>query len=291
MGKEGDSINITIKHYQGRPKKKLKLNLAILTDFLVNFLQNEVKDRKGFTKVLICLSGGIDSAVVAYLCAKAFGPDNVYALKLPYKTSHPDSLIHAQLIVDDLGINSEVIDISAAVNGYTNLIGNMNAHRKGNAMARVRMLIMFDKAFEYNALPVGTSNKTERLFGYYTWHDSADAAPVNPLGDLFKTQVQALADYLGVPQEIINKVPSADLIPGQSDELDMGITYEKADTILVHHLAGYEDTYIASLGFTPAEIDLVKNKVAKTHWKRELPINAVISETAINEFYLRPVDY
>ncbi len=280
-----------VKHYQSRPQKKLKLNLPVLTDFLVSFLQNEIRERKSFDKTLICLSGGIDSAVVTYLCVKAFGPDNVYVLKLPYKTSHPDSLAHAQLVVDDLGINSETIDISAAVDGYTNLLSNMNAHRKGNVMARVRMLIMFDKAFEYNALPVGTSNKTERLFGYYTWHDAADAAPVNPLGDLFKTQVQALASHLGVPQEIIDKTPSADLVPGQSDELDMGITYEKADAILVHHLAGYEDTYIAGLGFTQSEIDLVKHKVAKTHWKRELPISAVISETAINEFYLRPVDY
>ncbi len=282
---------ITVKRHQGRVQKKLELNLPILTDFLVEFLQNEVKDYKGFNNVLVCLSGGIDSSVAAYLCAKAFNPKNIYALKLPYKTSHPDSLQHAQLVINNLGINSEAIDISAAVDGYAENVSKMNPQRKGNIMARVRMSIMFDKAFEYNALPIGTSNKTERLFGYYTWHDAADAAPINPLGDLFKTQVGSLARYLEVPQEIIDKTPSADLIPGQSDEADMGISYEKADAILVHHLAGYDDTYIASLGFTKAEISLVKNKVAQTHWKRKLPISAVISETAINEFYLRPVDY
>ncbi len=280
----------TIIDYQGRLQKKLEQNLPILTDFLVEFLQNEVSD-KGFDKALVCLSGGIDSAVTTYLCTKAFGAKNVYALKLPYKASHPDSLTHAQLVIDKLAINSETIDISAAVDGYAATVSTMNPHRRGNIMARVRMLVMFDKAFEYNALPIGTSNKTERLFGYYTWHDAADAAPINPLGDLFKTQVWALARYLGVPNEIINKTPSADLIPDQSDETDMGISYEKADTILVHHLAGYEDAYIASLGFTQTEINLVKNKITKTHWKRELPISAVVSGTAINEFYLRPVDY
>jgi NAD+ synthase len=158
-------------------------------------------------------------------------------------------------------------------------------------MARVRMVIAFDKSYEYGALPLATGNKTERLFGYYTWHDVGDAMPVNPLGDLFKTQVRALAKHLGVPDVIIDKPASADLIPGQSDEDDLGITYAKADAILLHHLAGYEDAFIVSLGYSQAEIDLVKRKVAQTHWKRELPINAMISSTAINEYYLRPVDY
>lgn len=280
----------TIENVNATAAKKLELNLPVLTNFLLSFLQNEL-ERKGFKKVLVCLSGGIDSAVTTYLCSKAFGAANVHALRLPYKTSHPDSLNHAQLVINNLGINAETIDISKAVNSYTDSVSNINTHRKGNVMARVRMLIMFDKAFEYGALPIGTSNKTERLFGYYTWHDAADAAPINPLGDLFKTQILELARYLKVPQEIINKAPSADLVPGQTDETDIGISYQKADTILIHHLAGYTDNYIEDLGFSKTDIALVTNKVAKTHWKRELPISAVISETAINEFYLRPVDY
>ena len=281
----------TIIRANGRPQKSLDIDLATVTDFLVAFLRDEVRRRKGFEKVVVALSGGVDSAVTTYLSAQALGPENVYALRMPYETSSSASLDHAQLIIDDLGIHAETIDITRAVDGYTEQVPSMNAHRKGNVMARQRMIIAFDKSFEYGAVPVGTSNKTERLFGYYTWHDVADAAPVNPLGDLFKTQVKALAKHLGVPEEIVGKAPSADLIPGQSDEDDLGISYERADKILLHHLAGYEDTYICSLGFEQSEIDLVKAKVAKTHWKRELPISAMVSGTAINEFYLRPVDY
>lgn len=274
----------------GRPRKTLDLDLDTVTDFLVAFLRDEVTRRKGFTKVVVALSGGLDSAASAYLAARAFGPDNVHALRLPYRTSNPESLEHAQLIIDDLGLPSETIDISGAVDGYAGHVDSMTPHRRGNLMSRVRMMIGFDKSEEYGALPLGTGNKTERLFGYYTWHGD-DSPPVNPLGDLFKTQVKALSAHLGVPDVVVGKAPSADLIPGQSDESDLGISYERADTILIHHLAGYEDAYICTLGFSQDEIDLVKRKVARTHYKRETPITAMISGTAINEFYLRPVDY
>lgn len=285
------NTDVKLRYLPGRPQRSLELDLPRLSTFLVTFLRDEVTRRKGFDNVVIALSGGIDSSVVTYLAVQAFGADNVHVLLLPYATSASSSLEHAQLIVENLGIHHEVIDITAAVDGYAGSVKSMNAHRKGNIMARMRMIVAFDKAFEYGALPLATGNKTERLFGYYTWHDVGDAMPVNPLGDLFKTQVYALAQHLGVPDVIANKPASADLMPGQSDEADLGITYAKADTILLHHLAGYEDAFICSLGFSQAEIDLVKSKVAKTHWKRELPINAVISNTAINEFYLRPVDY
>lgn len=274
----------------GRPHKTLELDLGTVTDFLVTFLRDEITRRKGFGRVVVALSGGLDSAASAYLAARAFGPDHVHALRLPYRTSNPESLEHAQLIIDDLGLPSETIDISGAVDGYAGNVENMTPHRRGNLMSRVRMMIGFDKSEEYNALPLGTGNKTERLFGYYTWHGD-DAPPVNPLGDLFKTQVKALAAYLGVPDVIVGKPPSADLIPGQSDESDLGISYERADTILIHHLAGYEDAYICTLGFSQDEVALVKRKVARTHYKRETPITAMMSGTAINEFYLRPVDY
>ena len=276
---------------EGRPRKSLTLNLPVTTDFLVAFLRDEVTRRKGFGRVVVPLSGGIDSAVTIYLAVRAFGAENVHALRLPYQTSHSDSLEHAQLVIDDLGVPAQTVDITGMVDGYANLVPNMTPLRKGNVMARARMVVAFDKSAELNAVHLGTGNKTERLFGYYTWHDVADAAPVNPLGDLFKTQVRALAEYLGVPEEISQKPPSADLVVGQSDEADLGISYERADTILIHHLAGFEDSYIEGLGFTEAEIELVKGLVAKTHWKRELPISAVVSSTAINEFYLRPVDY
>lgn len=276
---------------EGRPRKSLDLDLPITADFLVSFLQDEVTRRKGFSRVVVPLSGGLDSAVTSYLAARAFGPENVFALRLPYRTSNSDSLSHAQLVIDDLGLPSETIDITGMVDGYTKLVPSMTSHRKGNVMARARMVIAFDKAAELGAVHLGTGNKTERLFGYYTWHDVADAAPVSPLGDLFKTQVRALAKYLGVPEAISAKPPSADLVVGQSDESDLGISYERADAILIHHLAGFEDSYIESLGFTAAETGLVKGLVAKTHWKREQPIQAMVSSTAIGEYYLRPVDY
>lgn len=282
---------LPITHAEGRPRKTLDLNLEMTTDFLVSFLRDEVGRRKGFHRVVVPLSGGIDSAVTAYLAARAFGPENVHALRLPYRSSNPDSLAHAQLVIDALGLPAETLEITGMVDGYARLVPGITPHRLGNVMARARMIVAFDKAAELGALHLGTGNKTERLFGYYTWHDVADAAPVSPLGDLFKTQVRALAEYLEVPDEVRGKPPSADLVVGQSDEDDLGISYERADTILIHHLAGYGDAYIGGLGFSQSEIELVKGLVAKTHWKRSLPINATVSSTAIGEFYLRPVDY
>jgi len=282
-------VSVPIIRANGRPQQLLELNLEMLTDFLVTFLRDEV-GRKGFAKVLVALSGGVDSAVTCYLAAKALGPQQVYAIRLPYQSSSPDSLMHARLVIEALGIHSQTIDITGAVDGYAKQVAEMTPHRKGNLMSRVRMMIGFDQSLALNALPLGTGNKTERMFGYYTWHGD-DAPPVNPLGDLFKTQVWALAKHLGVPEVIIGKPPSADLIPGQSDESDLGISYERGDTILAHLMAGYEEAYLLKLGFSESELALVKGLVAKTHWKRKPPISAVISSTAIDEFYLRPADY
>ncbi len=282
-------MSVPLIKANSRPQQLLELNYAMLTDFLVAFLRDEVT-RKGFAKVLVALSGGVDSAVTCYLAAKAFGPKQVYAIRLPYRSSSPDSLEHAQLVIEALGVHSQTIDITGAVDGYAKLVKEMTPHRKGNLMSRVRMMIGFDQSLALNALPLGAGNKTEWMFGYYTWHGD-DAPPVNPLGDLFKTQVWALAKHLGVPEAIIRKPPSADLIPGQSDEADLGISYERGDTILAHLMAGYEDAYLRSLGFSESELALVKGLVAKTHWKRKPPTCAVVSGTAIDEFYLRPVDY
>jgi NAD+ synthetase len=235
------------------------------------------------------LSGGIDSAVVAYLCARALGPENVHAVRMPYRTSSSDSLQDAQLVIDNLGINAQTIDISAAVDGYLLAAPEADARRRGNVMARMRMLTLFDQSAKLGALPIGTGNKTERLMGYFTWH-ADDTPPVNPIGDLFKTQVWALARYLDVPVRVIDKAPSADLEADQTDESDLGITYAKADQILSLILLGYHDANIAARGFAAAEVELVRRRVDGTHWKRHLPTTALVSGTAINEFYLRPVD-
>jgi NAD+ synthetase len=209
---------------------------------------------------------------------------------MPYRTSSADSLLDAQRVVDALSINVETIPITDAVDGYLGLAGDIDARRRGNVMARMRMLVLFDQSARWNALPVGTGNKTERLMGYFTWH-ADDTPPVNPIGDLYKTQVWALARHLGVPIELIDKPPSADLEADQTDEGDLGVTYRVADRILSQILAGYRDEQIAAVGFDPTEIALVRRRVETTHWKRHLPTTALVSGTAINEFYLRPVDY
>jgi NAD+ synthetase len=263
---------------------------AVAADWLVAFLRDELVVRRSIRRAVVGLSGGIDSAVTAYLSARALGAENVYAFRLPYRTSSPSSLADAQLVIDALGIQSRTIEITAAVDGYLQFEPDADARRRGNVMARTRMLVLFDQSAKLNALPVGTGNKTERLLGYFTWH-ADDTPPVNPLGDLFKTQVWALARYLGVPEALIEKAPSADLEANQTDESDLGITYARADAILAKLLLGYTDAQLVEHGFAAADVALVRRKVESTHWKRHLPTTAMLTNTAINEFYLRPVDF
>jgi NAD+ synthetase len=210
---------------------------------------------------------------------------------MPYRTSSSESLTHAQLVIDALGIRSATVDISAAVDGLAVAIdGSAEPGRLGNIMARTRMITLFDLSAAHRALPLGTGNKTERLLGYFTWH-ADDSPPVNPIGDLFKTQVWALARHLGVPDVIVSKPASADLIVGQTDESDFGISYPRADAILHWILLGYHAEELASLGFTAEETALVLKRLDSTHWKRRMPTVAMLSGTAIGEYYLRPVDY
>ncbi len=261
--------------------------------WLVSFLKDEVVRRRGFTKGIVGLSGGVDSSLTAFLAVEALGKENVIAVRMPYKTSSPESLQHAQLVIDQLGIESLTIDITAAVDGYLSQVeknGAADPTRRGNVMARERMIVLFDLSAKYKALPIGTSNKSERLLGYFTWH-ADDTPPVNPLGDLFKTQVRALARHVGVPDVILQKPPTPDLVPGQTTEGDYGISYDKVDRILYYLIRGMKPEEIVARGFTREEVDKVERRLESTHWKRRLPTVAVMSQTAIGEFYLRPVDY
>jgi NAD+ synthetase len=268
----------------------LALDAALAATWLEAFLRDELIDRRGIGNAVVGLSGGVDSAVTTFLCARALGPERVWAVRMPYRTSHPGSLTDARSVVQALGCRERTLDISAAADGYLALEPQADARRRGNVLARIRMLALFDQAQKLDALPIGTGNKSERLLGYFTWH-ADDAPPLNPLGDLFKTQVWELARELGVPQGLIDKAPSADLEENQTDEGDLGITYAKADAILSMLLLGYDDERILACGFSQAEAHLVRARVDATHWKRHLPTTAMLSGTAINEFYLRPVDY
>ena len=267
----------------------LEIDPALAESWLVHFLRDEMQ-RRGFERAVVGVSGGVDSAVTAYLAARALGADHVTGVRLPYRTSSAESLAHAQLVIDALGIESRTLDISAAVDGYLSSEPDADAARRGNVMARTRMIALFDLSAKHRAIPLGTGNKTERLFGYFTWH-ADDSPPINPLGDLFKTQVWALAKHLGVPDVIVGKAPSADLVVGQTDESDFGISYAKADELLNWMLSGYSEADLIARGFDPAEVALVRSRLASTHWKRRLPTVAMMSSSTIGESYLRPVDY
>ena len=211
-------------------------------------------------------------------------------MRLPYRTSSAESLEHAQLVIEALGIRHRTLDISQAVDGYLGNEPDADGSRRGNVMARVRMIALFDLSAKHHAIPLGTGNKTERLFGYFTWH-ADDSPPVNPLGDLFKTQVWTLARHLGVPEAIVAKPPTADLVVGQTDEGDFGISYARADQILNWMLSGYTAAELAGRGFDAVEVETVRRRLEGTHWKRRLPTVALLSPNAIGESYLRPVDY
>ncbi len=269
----------------------LDLNLELTERALVEFIREEIVRRRGFEKVVIGVSGGVDSAVSLCLATRALGPENVTGLRLPYATSSPESLEHAAMVLEATGTVGRTLDITASVDGYiARHEPDISPLRRGNLAARFRALTIFDQSALLSALPLGTGNKSERLFGYYTWH-ADDSPPVNPLGDLFKTQVWALARHLGVPSEIVEKPASADLVRGIHDHDELGISYHDADPILHWFLRGYSPSDLVRRGFDEAQVDIVWSRLNATHWKRELPTVAVLSSTAIGESYLRPVDY
>jgi len=269
----------------------LALDLPLVERALVRFLEEEIRERRGFESVVLGVSGGVDSAVALYLAVKALGPENVHAFFLPYATSSPESREHAELVLDAVGVEGRVISITdgvdAYVQGYEPEISDL---RRGNLAARFRAMVLWDQSASLEALPLGTGNKSERLLGYYTWH-ADDAPPVNPLGDLFKTQVWALARHLGVPAQVREKAPSADLVEGVDDEDELRVGYEVADLILYWLLEGREPKELVEAGFSASDVERVHQLLEGTHWKRRLPTVAMISSSAIGEFYLRPVDY
>ena len=259
----------------------LSLNAVMVRDLLVKFLRDETKNA-GFHRGVVGLSGGVDSAVSAFLTAEALGKENTIAVLMPYRSSSPKSVEDARTVVDKLKIRTELIDISAMVDAYCETSKVTDKVRRGNVMARMRMIALYDISAREGALVVGTSNKTEIMVGYGTlFGDTASA--INPLGDLYKTQVWQLAGELGVPKNIIEKTPSADLWEGQSDEDELGSTYAQLDSLLFRLVdERRNDEELQKMGFTPAFVARVKGLIQKNQFKRRPPLIAKVSYRTVN---------
>ena len=254
---------------------KLDLNLKEVHNELVEFLRESFK-KAGFSKAVLGLSGGIDSALVAYLLRDALGKENVLAIMMPYKSSNPDSLNHAKLVVEDLGINSKTIEITEMIDAYFKNEKEASSLRMGNKMARERMSILFDYSSKENALVVGTSNKTEIYLGYSTQFGDA-ACALNPVGDLYKTNIWDLSRYLKIPNELIEKKPSADLWEGQTDEQEMGLTYKEADQVMYRLLEENKTVEeVLAEGFNKDLVDNIVRRMNRSEYKRRMPLVAKI---------------
>lgn len=263
----------------------LRINTDLARQILTGFIKSETS-RVGYNRVVLGLSGGIDSAVACYLAAEALGPENVLAMRNPYKTSAPESLEHAQEVIDATGVQSKTIEITAMVDPFFERIPEMDKVRRGNAMARARMIIWYDQSVEFKGLVLGTGNKTEILLGYSTIYGDA-AYALNPNGDLYKTQLRQLAEALGVPRAILDKAPSADLWEGQTDEGELGFTYEEVDKLLFLLVdRRYTIEECVEAGFKRAFVEQVVERVRRNHFKRVMPPIAKISNRTVGYDFL-----
>ncbi len=268
----------------------LAINPELVRKILVRFIQNEVQ-KVGFERGVLGLSGGVDSSLVATLASQALGPTNVLAVIMPYKSSDVKSRSDALQVVQQLGINHVEVEITPQIDAYFERFPDADQRRRGNKMARERMTILYDQSSVFRALVIGTSNKTELLLGYGTIYGDM-ASAINPVGDLYKTQVWQLADAVGVPTAIVQKAPSADLWAGQSDETELGFQYRMIDQLLYYLVdRRYSKEELSRLGFEPAFIDDIIRRVRDNQYKRRLPVIAKLSSRTVDQEFRYPRDW
>ena len=293
---------------------ELAIDTSVAKRIIVDFIRSQLR-QAGFERVLVGLSGGIDSALVAYLSAEAVGPERLLTVLMPYRTSSPASREDAEEVVRRLGCASRLVDISAIVDGYFETgspppdpmapatavdataqgttgtaatAAGTSPLRRGNFMARARMAVLYDHSVTWGGLVAGTSNKTESLIGYTTlWGDMA--AAFHPIGDLYKSQVRQMARDVGVPEEIVSKAPSADLWPGQTDETEVGLSYAEIDRILFALVDRRRTPVeVASMGFDPDVVSRLDRMVAAAEFKRQMPPIAKLGPRTAGIDYLYP---
>jgi len=267
----------------------LRIDEVLVRKMLAAFIRQE-SAKSGHRRVVVAVSGGVDSAAVLVLGAAAMGPSNVTALFMPYRTSASLSREHAQLIAKTVGVRLDEVDITSQVDTYFERAGDVDRVRRGNKMARERKSIEYDRSWP-DGLVLGTSNKTELLLGYGTRYGDM-ASDLNPVGDLYKTQLRELAVLLGVPDAIVRKAPSADLWVGQTDEDELGFTYAQADLILYHLVdRRLRPADLVAAGFDAKLVHGIRERVRKTHYKRVMPLIAKVSLRTIGHDFLYPRDW
>jgi len=273
------------------PAFELPTELAIDTDVarrvIGEFIRGQLR-QAGFERAVLGLSGGIDSGLVAFLTAEAIGADQLLCVLMPYRASSPASRADAEEVVRPLGCASELVDISPMVDAYFGPESDASALRRGNFMARMRMSVLYDRSVTWGGLVVGTGNKTESLIGYTTVFGDA-ASAFNPIGDLYKSQVRQLAAAIGVPDAIIRKAPSADLWPGQTDEIEAGFSYPELDRLLFWRIDKRRSIdEVVALGFLRAMVERVDRMVAGAEFKRQVPPIAKLGPRTAGVDYLYP---
>jgi NAD+ synthase len=263
----------------------LSVNPAVARKILADFIRSEIQ-RAGFERAVIGLSGGLDSAVSLVLAVEALGAGNVLAVRLPYRESSPDSLTHAQQLIDQFSVNSRTVEITSMADAFLEAEPKLPRERRGSILARLRMIVLYDQSRAFNGLVVGTSNKSEMLLGYTTlWGDMA--AAIQPLGDLYKTQVRQLARALDIPTAIVDKVPTADLWIGQTDEGQLGFSYEQVDQLMFLMVDGrYDPEECIEAGFERAFVGKVSELIRRNQFKRMMPPIAKLSNRTIGYDFL-----